>query len=600
MTATATYPIKNATEGFTLWLTGLSGAGKTTVSLLVEKALQERGVKIERLDGDIVREGLTRDLGFSKEDRDKNIERVTFVAKLLSRNGVGVIAAFISPYRAARQTAREQTHNFIEVYVNASLDACAARDVKGMYAKAFAGQIKNFTGVDDPYEVPENPEITIYTEQETVEQSAQRILDYLEGRGLIPVAPVSRQIEVGSAAAVSDEKPALIAPHGGTLINRLLSGDARDAALDRARSLPTITLTETNLADLEMIATGGLSPLTGFLGRADYQSVVHHLRLANGLPWSIPVTLAVSADEAAAIRVGQEVALVEAGVSGQRILALLEVQEKYTYDREVEAQQVYRTTETAHPGVARLYRQGEVLLAGPVSVIDLPERAGTEFSDLRYTPAQTRSIFEQRGWRRVVGFQTRNPIHRAHEYIQKTALEIVDGLLLHPLVGETKSDDISAAVRVESYRAILESYYPSSRVLFGVFPAAMRYAGPREAIFHAIARKNYGCSHFVVGRDHAGVGKYYGTYDAHLIFDRFNPEEIGITPLFFEHTFYCRKCGAVVSAKTCPHPTHDHIVLSGTQVREMLSRGESLPVEFTRPEVSQILMRGIRQQQAGD
>jgi len=385
----------------------------------------------------------------------------------------------------------------------------------------------------------------------------------------------------------------LINPHGGTLVNRLLSGEARQAAVERAVALEQIALNDTNLADLEMIATGGLSPLIGFMGQADYESVVHNLRLANGLPWTIPVTLAISQEQAATIRVGQEVALTENG----RTLALLEVHEKYVYDREVEAFHVYRTLETAHPGVARLYRQDEVLLGGEVHVIDLPSRASAEFTDIRYTPAQTRQIFAERGWRRIVGFQTRNPIHRAHEYIQKTALEIVDGLLLHPLVGETKSDDIPADVRVESYRVILENYYPASRVLLGVFPAAMRYAGPREAIFHAIARKNYGCTHFIVGRDHAGVGKYYGSYDAHHIFDEFTPEEIGITPLFFEHTFYCKKCGAVVSLKTCPHDSSHHVVLSGTQVRELLAQGELLPEEFTRPEVSRVLMQGIQVQE---
>jgi sulfate adenylyltransferase len=383
----------------------------------------------------------------------------------------------------------------------------------------------------------------------------------------------------------------LIAPHGGTLINRILTGDARDAAIERAHSLERIALTDTNLADLEMLATGSLSPLTGFLTQKDYQSVVRDMRLANGLPFSIPVTLAVSAEQAARIAIGSQVALAE----GERVLALLDVADKYTYDREDEAANVYRTTEAAHPGVARLYAQGEVLIGGDVHVIELPSRAATEFSDLRYTPAESRRIFAERGWKRVVGFQTRNPIHRAHEYIQKTALEIVDGLLLHPLVGETKSDDIPADVRIESYRAIVDAYYPAARVLLAVFPASMRYAGPREAIFHAIARKNYGCTHFIVGRDHAGVGKYYGSYDAHHIFEQFTSEEIGITPLFFEHTFYCRTCGGVVSLKTCPHDASHHVALSGTQVREMLARGEDLPPEFTRPEVSRILMRSVRE-----
>lgn len=382
----------------------------------------------------------------------------------------------------------------------------------------------------------------------------------------------------------------LIAPHGGTLINRLLDGAEREVALERAATLPQIPLNDLNLADLEMIAVGALSPLTGYMNQADYQSVVHTMHLANGLAWSIPVTLAVDESLAEHLKIGQSAVLTEEVRGETRLLAILDISDKYTYDPQVEAQQVYRTTEVAHPGVARLYKQGSVLLGGDVHVINLPQRVNDEFPDIRFTPSETRAIFSERGWRRVVGFQTRNPIHRAHEYIQKTALEIVDGLLIHPLVGETKSDDIPAAVRVASYQAIVNHYYPLNRVVLSAFPAAMRYAGPREAIFHAIARKNYGCSHFIVGRDHAGVGNYYGSYDAHHIFDQFTPEEIGITPLFFEHTFYCKKCGGVVSLKSCPHGKEDHIALSGTQVREMLSRGEMLPTEFTRPEVSRILM----------
>ncbi len=587
------------TEGFTLWLTGLSGAGKTTIALGVEEVLRARGILLERLDGDVVREDLTRDLGFSREDRDKNVERVGFVARLLARNGVAVVAAFISPYRAARQKLRRDIVNFIEVFVDAPIETCIERDVKGLYAKALAGQVKQFTGVDDPYEAPERPEITIHSDRETATESVARIVAYLETRGLIPVEPAHLSVSIADEDA--DELPhrGLIAPHGGVLINRILTGNAREVAIERAQTLRPIALSEVNLADLEMIGNGGFSPLTGFMTRADYESVVHHMRLANGLPWSVPVTLAIDDATADSVHEGESVALVERRSDGTtHTLALLDVHEKYRINHAIEAQHVYRTTEIQHPGVARLYRQGETLLGGPITLIDLPERARREFADLRYTPAQTRQIFLERGWKRIVGFQTRNPIHRAHEYIQKTALEIVDGLLLHPLVGETKGDDLPANIRVESYKAIIDAYYPKSRVLLGVFPSAMRYAGPREAVFHAIARKNYGCSHFIVGRDHAGVGKYYGTYDAHLIFDAFSPEEIGIMPLFFEHTFYCRRCGAIVSAKTCPHMESEHVVLSGTQVRAMLARGETLPVEFTRPEVSQVLMRGVQEQRA--
>ncbi len=381
-----------------------------------------------------------------------------------------------------------------------------------------------------------------------------------------------------------------IAPHGGILIDRVLRGEMGAAVRERAQTLFKVPLNAMGLSDLELIATGAFSPLNGFMTRDDYESVVSEMRLANGLVWSLPITLAVDDETAAQIREGQEIALTE----GDRVLAVMEVQEKFPYDKRREAREVYRTEEEAHPGVARLYRQGNTLLGGPIWLVDWPTATTTQFPKLRHTPAQTRRMFAARGWRRVVGFQTRNPIHRAHEYIQKTALEIVDGLFVHPLVGERKSDDIPAEVLIASYEAILRDYYPPDRVLLGVFPAAMRYAGPREAVFHALVRKNYGCTHFIVGRDHAGVKGYYGTYDAQYIFDEFEPGELGVTPLFFEHAFYCRKCGAVVTAKTCPHSKEDWIFLSGTQVREMLARGEMLPEEFTRPEVSRVLLEGLR------
>lgn len=381
-----------------------------------------------------------------------------------------------------------------------------------------------------------------------------------------------------------------ILPHGGTLVNRVLRGEVGKAVAERAQSLPRIALDSTRMSDLELIATGALSPLTGFMGQVDYEKVVREMRLASNLVWTIPVVLPVSRELAATLAEGQEVALCE----GDRVLAVMEVREKFEYDKQLEAQEVYRTTEEKHPGVARLYGQGEVLLGGDIWLVDWPSAATTEFPDFRFAPADTRRAFAGRGWKRIVGFQTRNPIHRAHEYIQKVAMELVDGLMLHPLVGETKGDDIPADVRMMSYQTLLSSYYPSDRVMLGVFPAAMRYAGPREAVFHAIARKNYGVTHFIVGRDHAGVGNYYGTYDAQRIFDNFRPEEIGLTLLFFDHTFYCRKCGGIVSIKTCPHDRSEHVVLSGTQVRQMLERGEALPTEFTRPEVSKVLVDGMQ------
>ena len=379
-------------------------------------------------------------------------------------------------------------------------------------------------------------------------------------------------------------------PHGGTLINRTLDGEQRRAAIERAESMPALTLGSVAASDLELIGNGAFSPLTGFMGEADYRSVVDDMRLADGLPWSIPITLAVARGEADRLDIGSEVALRD---EDGRVLGILELAEKFTYDPQHEAQQVFRTTEEAHPGVARIYAGGDVYLGGAVTVLDGP--ADPPFAAYRRTPAETRAVFAERGWRRVVGFQTRNPIHRAHEYLTKVALEVVDGLMIHPLVGDTKSDDIPADVRMRAYETLLADYYPADRTLLSVYPAAMRYGGPREAIFHAIARKNYGCTHFIVGRDHAGVGSYYGSYDAHLIFDEFEPGELGITPLFFEHTFWCHACEGMASYKTCPHGDDQHLILSGTKVRELLSSGEIPPQEFSRPEVAQILIDAYRQ-----
>jgi sulfate adenylyltransferase len=370
----------------------------------------------------------------------------------------------------------------------------------------------------------------------------------------------------------------LIAPHGGELVDR--TGPRPDGV----EQLETVTLTSRELSDLDMLASGALSPLEGFMGRDDYERVVDEMHLAGGLPWALPVCLAV-ADAPKRDRVAL------ADESGT-LYGVLDVEDVYDYDKEREAERCFRTTEEAHPGVARLYAQADRYLAGKVTVF---ERQQPSFPELAFDPAETRAAFAERGWKRVVGFQTRNPIHRAHEYLTKVALETVDGLLIHPLVGETKSDDVPSATRVACYRVLVDNYYPAERVLVAAFPAAMRYAGPREAIWHAICRKNYGCSHFIVGRDHAGVGSYYGTYDAQLIFDEFEAHELDIEPMFFEHSFFCRVCGSMASAKTCPHDADAHVFLSGTKVREMLGNGELPPVEFSRPEVAEVLIEAYRQ-----
>ena len=381
----------------------------------------------------------------------------------------------------------------------------------------------------------------------------------------------------------------LVPPHGGTLINRIVSETQAATLREEAANLPRIELSSKQACDLEMIAIGAFSPLTGYVGKADFDSICNEMRLANGTVFPIPVTLAVDETVKGTLSEGGRAALYHADGT---LLAVMDVAELYDHNRDIEMDGVFRTRDEAHPGVKAIMDEGDCLVGGDIHVLTVtPEHEpGEQFTEYRLAPAATRAAFEAKGWSTVAAFQTRNPIHRAHEYLCKCATETSDGLIIHPLVGETKPGDIPADVRMKCYETIIENYFVPDFTMLSVMPAAMRYAGPREAVLHAVVRQNYGVSHFIVGRDHAGVGDYYGTYDAQQIFNDLNEGDLAVTPLKFEHAAWSNKAQGMVSAKTFPKIKGDQIFLSGTKVRELLAEGKRPPAEFSRPEVADVLI----------
>jgi len=527
--------------GVTVWFTGLSGSGKTTIALLVEERLRRRGFKVQRLDGDIVRQDLTADLGFSREDRNKNIARVAFVADLLTRNGVICLASFISPYREARERARQRIGAFVEVFLDCPVEVCIKRDVKGLYKRALAGEIKQFTGISDPYEPPTEPELILRTDLESPEESANKVIVCLE--------------ELGYLAG-----DGLIRPHGGYLINRIVNPHERTA-------LPSPTVCDLEVdrgvvVDIDNLATGVYSPLRGFMGERDYRSVLTEGRLADGTPWTIPLLLHVPRDMAQRVCSGDVIGLSHGG----RRLAVLEVDEVYPIERDRYCQATFGTTSAQHPGVASFNLLSEWVVGGPIHVF---ERPSLPFGTYRMTPRETRALFARRSWKTVAAFQTRNAPHIGHEYLQKTALTVTDGLLINPVIGKKKPGDFADEAIIAAFEALVRHYFPQDRTVLCALPYEMKYAGPREAIHHAIMRKNLGASHFIVGRDHAGVGDFYGPYDAQRIFDDY--PDLGVTAVRFGSFYYCLRCGTVSNERVCPHGDDETLSFSGTAVRAALT-----------------------------
>jgi sulfate adenylyltransferase len=567
-------------KGATIWFTGLSGSGKSTVAVALEKVLWERGYLSYRLDGDNIRLGINKNLGFTAADRTENIRRIGEVAKLFVDSGVIALTSFISPYRADRDVVRklhaDAGIDFIEVHVDLPLAEAEKRDPKGLYKKARAGQIKNFTGIDDPYEAPENPELVLKSHEMSLEAEVQALLDLLEQRGILPPAD------------------GLIKPHGSATLNPLYVSDVtkRKALLAEAEKLPSLLLNSAAAANAVMLGAGYFNPLTGYMNLADALSVAEKLKTTSGLFWPVPI---VNLTNVAGVKAGSRIALRDPNVEGQPVLAIMDVKAVEAVSAEqigFMAEKIFGTLDAKHPGVGTFTKLGNTLVSGPIQVLGF-SYFKEEFPDTFRTAVEIREEIAKRGWKKVVAFQTRNPMHRAHEELCRMAKERLgaDGIVIHMLLGKLKEGDIPAPVRDASIRKMVELYFEPNTVMVCGYGFDMLYAGPREAVLHAVFRQNMGATHLIVGRDHAGVGSYYGPFDAQTVFDTSVPKgALQIETFRADNTAWSKKLGKVVMMREAPgHTPDDFINLSGTKVREMLGKGIAPPPEFSRPEVAKIL-----------
>ncbi|UQA63388.1 adenylyl-sulfate kinase [Polyangium aurulentum] len=546
--------------GFVVWFTGLSGAGKSTLAAMLGAELRARGVHVEVLDGDEVRTHLSKGLGFSREDRDTNVRRIGFVAKLLARAGSCAITAAISPYRSIRDEQRAQIGRFVEVHCACEIPALAERDAKGLYKKALAGEIKNFTGIDDPYEPPLSPEITVHTDRETKEQSLARIVARLEELGYVP--------RRGSALALSGT-PGLVAPHGGELSVRLATGERGDRLADRARDLPVIELDAPAEMHLDLLATGALSPLKGFLTSKDFLRVAREMRLENGLPWPVPVTLPLAARDPSAVKIGAEAAL---RTRDGRLVAVIEVSDLFRPDELVStrnAQSPLGDEDLA--GVLGRAPSASVLVGGEVHVFDRP--IGAEIPILPDEPAATRAMFSARGLSQIAALRTEALPRRAEEHLAKAALEVVGTLWIQALAG----GGMPLELRLRCHEILLAKYFPTERVLLSTGAAVTRPAGLRENLMGALVAQNHGCSHAVVS---AGAERAFRVYA---------PGEIGIVPLCLEDPFYSTVTGSMATARTAPGEASTRWTASEAEILAMLERQQRLPEELVRPEIAETL-----------